>query len=204
MEEKRLSIIQPKKSRTLARRLEKFYTTATAKDKKKALEELTPDERKFLLMSHAVGEDRLTGKIMTILIAAVVLCSLTGIVPFVSPYLGSILPYPAQNIFVGFLFLVWLASAITGLVIAGIYLEPVIRGNFRAMLNSIGSAKILETDRLITPTQAEAIVEEQSAPGLFARLSASLTEKFASGVSLKRHQINIKEPKQREPGEAAA
>lgn len=194
MQENRLSIIQPRKGKTLAKRLEKFYTTAAAKDRKRALEELSADERKFLLMSHAVGESRITNQIMTILLVSVLLVALTGSVP----YMGSILPYPFQTILLGFLFLVWGVSLIAALSIGLVYLSPVLTGKFRNMINSIGSAKLLEQDNLITPKQAQDIVQENSREGLFSRLASNLTAKLAGGVSLRSMQVNVKEAKSRQ------
>jgi hypothetical protein len=194
MQENRLSIIQPRKGKTLAKRLEKFYTTAAAKDRKRALEELSADERKFLLMSHAVGESRITNRIMTILLASVILVSLTSSVP----YLGSLLPYPFQTVLLGFLFLVWGASLLATLGIGLVYLSPVLTGKFRNMINSIGSAKLLEQDNLITPKQAQDIVQENSREGLFSRLASNLTERLAGGVSLRKMQVNVKEAKSRQ------
>lgn len=199
MQENKLSIIQPKKSRTLATRLEKFYTTATAKDKKKALEDLTPDERKFLLMSHAVGEDRLTNKLITVFVVALLIFSVTSMVPSIVNSTAELLPYPSENIITAVMFLLWIGAALTALVIGAIYLEPILRGQLRNMLNSIGSAKVLETDKVITPKQAETIVQEHAKAGIFAKLAASVTEHLASGLSLKKHQLNVRAPKQREP-----
>jgi len=194
MQENRLSIIQPRKGKTLAKRLEKFYTTATAKDRKRALEELSADERKFLLMSHAVGENRITNRILTILLASVLLVSITSAIP----YLGNILPYPFQTILLSLLFVIWGASLVTALGIGLVYLSPVLNGKFRNMINSIGSAKLLEKDNLITPKQAQDIVEENSREGLFSRLASNLTERLAGGVSLRKMQVNVKEATSRQ------
>lgn len=194
MQENRLSIIQPRKGKTLAKRLEKFYTTATAKDRKRALEELSADERKFLLMSHAVGESRITNRIMTILLVSVLLVSVTSSVP----YLGSILPYPLQTILLALLFTVWGLSLVVALSIGVAYLSPVLTGKFRNMINSIGSAKLLEQDNLITPKQAQDIIDENSSEGLFSRLASNLTEKLAGGISLRKMQVNVKEAQSRE------
>jgi len=194
MQENRLSIIQPRKGKTLAKRLEKFYTTATAKDRKRALEELSADERKFLLMSHAVGENRITNRILTILICSVLLASLTGLVP----YLGNILPYPFQTVLLGVLFTVWLLSLVTALSVGILYLAPVLNGKFRNMINSIGSAKLLEQDNLITEKQAREIIDEHAQEGLFSRMAANLTQRLAGGVSLRKMQVNVKEAKSRQ------
>ena len=188
-----ISVVKPRKGRTLARRLEKFYSTEAAKDKKKALEELTADERKFLLMSHAVGEDRVTSRIMTILVAGTLLMGITSLLPnFNIP-----LPYPYANIIYAAMFALWIVSILTTLIVGAIYLGPILSGKFRQMANTIGSTKILEADNLISEEQADNMRKSQEDGSLFSKLAVSLTDRLASGLSLKKIQVQVKQAKTR-------
>jgi len=191
--EKSLSVVKPRKGRTLARRLEKFYSTESAKDKKKALEELTADERKFLLMSHAVGEDRVTSRIMLILLVGTLVMCLTSFLP----NLDLPLPYPYSNVVYGVLFFLWIGSLLTTLIVGVIFLGPIVNGKFRQMANTIGSTKILEADNLISEDQAENMRQSQEEGGLFSKLAVSLTDKLASGLSLRKIQVEVKQAKPR-------
>lgn len=191
--ENTLSVVKPRKGRTLARRLEKFYSTESAKDKKKALEELTVDERKFLLMSHAIGEDRVTSRIMHILLIGTLVMCLTSFLPSIN----LPIPYPYANIIYGVLFFLWIASLLTTLIVGVIFLGPIINGKFRQMANTIGSTKILESDNLISEDQAESMKKAQEEGGVFSKLAVSLTDKLASGLSLRKLQVEVRQAKPR-------
>lgn len=187
--DRRLAIAKVPKSRALSRRLEKYYSTETAKDKKKALEDLTADERKFLLMSHAVGEGRVTHRLMTILLISILLVAICSLIPDL-PYVFS---YPYGNIIYGILFILWIGSMLTALIVACIYLVPILTGKFRQMANTVGSARILQTDKLVTEDQAQKIKEQHASNGIFSKLAVSLTDYLAAGPSLKKMNVQVKQ-----------